>query len=225
MPEISHQQADALRALEWLLSEETEDRRSGRSMTMAIAYLRLACARRNREWLHVFDHFVSYRDARVVMGYIEEFARNAHLQIVTNHTGNSFRLQGTVSVEAEHYLFDEFIETDIRMGLSEEQLEEQRLRDQPEEGSRRPPHGTIRQVLSKYVHDHPGLSATQIARALDVKPSTVSSYLFKETKLGNLVSKQHTGPRGGTTYYPLPPPEPPVVGPSVWERLRKPEVG
>jgi len=232
MPEISHQQADALRALEWLLSDEAEDRRTGRSRILALAYLRMACRRPGTEWIRVWDHALSYggrRSYEVLLRYINEIATEAGANVDLNLNEGMFRLIGSTN-ESERYLFEAFTENlDLQLGLTDEQLAERAVRERPQPVVRprgnRPPHGTLREALLKYVYEYPGQSATQIAHALDIKPSTASAYLYEASQFGKLVRKQDGGPRGGMTYYPLPPPEPAVVGLSVWERLRKPEVG
>src|SRR5579864_4706689 len=118
MPEISHQQAAALAALEWLFSDEHEDRRTGRSFILALAYLRYAVERANgnsswRDWVPVEDHFLGpapHRD-RVVLGYVEGIARSAGIIVETD--AHRFRL---VSADAGHWVFarnflrDQFVE-------------------------------------------------------------------------------------------------------------------
>ncbi len=137
MPEISHQQAEALRTLEWLLSAEDEQRRSGRSLMMALAYLRYALLRASHrrppgDWVRVVDHAHTFDEssAIIVMRYIEDIARDAGLEIQVQIRGGISRFRTMAAEDYErtrHYLFEEFIETDIHTGLSEEQLAQQRL--------------------------------------------------------------------------------------------------
>lgn len=73
--------------------------------------------------------------------------------------------------------------------------------------------GTLGEIVSFYVRQFPGMSATEIANALGLSTASVSSYLTKQVRLGALFRRGGTGPRGGFTYYPPIPPK------TLWERL------
>lgn len=230
MPEISHQQAAALAVLEWLFSDEEEDRRSGRSFILALAYLRWAVARADgnsswRDWVPVEDHFLGPAPNRdqIVLNYVEEIARSAGIIVETDR--HRFRL---VSADAGHWIFarrfleEQFPETDVRVGLTEEQLNrvlQMRVgvpRTAPVRRRRNSAEPTLRERIVTYVLEHPGQTATQIASALKHGNDAVASTLLKEVREGTLERRPGEGPRGGFTYYLVEP----VVGPSVWERVK-----
>lgn len=237
MPEISHQQAAALAVLEWFLDDDVTGRRSGRSMALALGFLRYAVNRTlnnsaDREWIRIFDHFPMGADtSHVVLRYIEDIAQAGDAQIeVQSHR---FRLAYCTRpggwTTFRDYLYNEFVETDIHRGLSQEQIErEQAMRAgpvrPPEPGPTRLPRRvvtrsspTLRERIVAYVRQHPGKTATQIASALQHGNDAVASTLLKEVKEGALERRPGEGPRGGFSYYPTTT----VVGPSVWELLRR----
>jgi hypothetical protein len=53
---LTQQQLSALPTLEWLLGEDENSRRSGRSLVIAVAAIRQACAVPGRQ-IHIFDHW------------------------------------------------------------------------------------------------------------------------------------------------------------------------
>lgn len=136
MPEISHQQAEALRALEWLFSANDDHRREGRSFTMALAYVRFAFNELTGErlgvagnWVRVVDHMhhagMNQLDgSRIILAYVEGIARDAGLLIESNDARSRFRItglrEGFVPDFPQHYLFEEFVETDIQRGVPED---------------------------------------------------------------------------------------------------------
>lgn len=236
MPEISHQQAEALATLRWLFSDEEGDRRTGRTFILALAYLRWAVEQVNRnpawrEWVAVEDHFLSQGvgRGRIVLTVIRQLAEDAGLVIEADaHRFRLVRAEAGHWVAAQRYLQEQFVETDIRLGLTDAQIEQFREMRVP------PPHGqparrrrnddvaTLRERVVEYVMGHPGQTATQIATALSHGNDAVASTLLKEVKAGNLERRPREGPRGGFTYYP----KASVVGPSVWERVKNnPYVG
>jgi hypothetical protein len=360
MPEISQAQAEALKALHWLLSEDPEHRASGRSMALAIAYLRLASQHPEGTWIRVQDHTAlppnsSRIGVRVVLRYIWDLASEVPAPVEIREDEGDFRLL-RVDDEVRRYLYTQFVVTDTERGLTAEQLEEHRARngrqflpeeerdriewailnppmsaaatfsavtqasatqqrdllywpqnpqqdqsrfqadqgammagamaqvaqgmqalqnpveqalqgfqalgqqlgqnlfqglqgprettdmvlhqystvsgynpDQPETeeevlpriARREARQGlTIRQAVLAHVQAHPGLSATQIAHAIRQKPSSVSSTLVKEVTAGTIRRLPDGGPRRGWIYVPASPPEPRVLGPSVWARLK-----
>jgi DNA-binding CsgD family transcriptional regulator len=60
---------------------------------------------------------------------------------------------------------------------------------------------TQAQRIENYVRDHPGQSAYQIARALELDPSSVSSMLLGFVRKNKMQRIKGRGPRGGFTYY------------------------
>ena len=244
-------------------------------MTLALAYLRHAFAqmmgqRQGEPGRHfrVVDHMHHVTplalSSRIVLGYIADIAYDAGLEVEVNIPQRRFHIlrlrPGIVDPDfPRQYLFEAFVETDIRRGFpardqalmigrragmtvqsasailalglhpgqvmadtSEEEFfrqlntgedpVERPVRDRP-----------LRQTVIDYVTQHPGLTATQVANALDELPASVSSVLVREVNRQNLRREAGRGPRGGWAYFPLVPhvaPEP-IRGPSVWERLRQ----
>lgn len=281
MPEISHQQAEALRALEWLLTEDEGARATGRSQIMALAYLRFALNRMRgvhwgsrpsymgSSWVRVVDHMhTTYmgtmtNSARIVLGYVEDIATEAGLAVEIRPSPQArFRItglrQGVVDPTAPwSYIFEQFVETDIQRGFGPETARRRAVNgpyraattpnDQEDpEGPEEPDEvergivvgldlrdriannrqlfrttrvgrgATLRENLISHVREHPGQTATQIARVLGRQSASVASTLLNLTHEGLLERQQGGGPRGGWTYYV--PVE--VRGPSVWERVR-----
>jgi hypothetical protein len=65
--------------------------------------------------------------SRIVLGYIEEMAHDAGLEVQVNTSQHRFRITGQSSFDptwerTTRYLFDEFVETDIQRGRTPEQL-------------------------------------------------------------------------------------------------------
>lgn len=125
MPTVSQQQAEALRALDWLYSEEDADRRSGRSLVLAVSLLRRGFSMRV-EWVAVEDH-VSTRDAdRFLLGQIQDLAERLGISIEIRRqrsTQPEFRVLGS-GPGSRDALFNDFVEGDIELGLSPERLSE-----------------------------------------------------------------------------------------------------
>jgi hypothetical protein len=118
MPELTHQQAEALRALEWLMDlGDGAVRQSGRSYVVAFAYLRHAYSqiigrRGPGRWYRVVDHLHHVIPAQqsydIVLMYIQSIAGNAHLHVEVRE--GRFRILAPFEGEPEfarHYLFDE----------------------------------------------------------------------------------------------------------------------
>jgi hypothetical protein len=252
MPEISHQQAEALRALEWLFSLQA--RREGRTTVLALAYLRHAFDRQPREWVRVVDHTHTSPDIHalgIIVQSIDQIAVEAGLNIEIDAQRGRFRILGVFAgnslASAHHFIFDAYTETGLQLPaeqpverhdnyiplFSGQSREDQVARpaawlpDPPQERTT-VDRQTLRSILILHVKNHPGLTATQIARMLGHRPDIVSSSLLKEVKAGTLERREELGQAGvrgkgfGRTawrYYPLVVVAGPV-GPSVWERLR-----
>lgn len=56
MPTLTAQQAQAVHILDWLLSDDIGDRRTGRTTALALAYLRFAALNPDR-WVYIHDHY------------------------------------------------------------------------------------------------------------------------------------------------------------------------
>ena len=136
MPDISHQQAEALRALEWLFDEGDDARGQGRSYVMALAYLRHAL-RRNRGvqpgtptvWMHVTDHTHVLLGAslinchRIILGDIQRLVAEAGLTVEVRESSGTFRITGLTAQDPMtpwRYLFDE-VRTEPLVGPELEQ--------------------------------------------------------------------------------------------------------
>jgi hypothetical protein len=225
MPAISHRQAEALRALEWLLDDDIESRRSGRSTVIAIAYLRIAARRPLGTQIRVIDHHPSRDAVDTVLHYVGQYAGAAGAAVVV---GQHYFFFTALPDSAIAFFENAFLETDVNPGVTQEMIAEERarqatvLRPRPRrtgwDGG--PP---LRQIVVNYVNEHPGLTATQIANATGRAPDAVASTLLKEVQAGRLSRREgHSATgrirgRGAWGYYP---PEPAVVGPSVWQLLR-----
>lgn len=75
---------------------------------------------------------------------------------------------------------------------------------------------TNEKAILDYLRAYPGRTATQVAGALGLKPSTVSSLMHKMWEAEILRGVAGEGPRGGRTYYVKQQNPPP---PTFWERL------
>jgi len=71
----------------------------------------------------------------------------------------------------------------------------------------------LRDRIRIYLRGTPNRTATQIARALDARPSAVNSYVRNMAVLGELEITEGGGPRGGDTYREK------AKSASAWERL------
>ena len=110
MLRLTAQQAAAVSSLDWLLSTDDRDRRTGRTYAMAVAILRHAC-RRHPAWIYVEDHtFPSgvFRGDQHLLRLIVDLARSLDIDIEV-HPGSAlrFRLQ-RVSNAAIEALFKGF---------------------------------------------------------------------------------------------------------------------
>jgi hypothetical protein len=61
MPTLTAQQAQAVHILDWLLSDDLGDRRTGRTTAIALAYLRFAAMNPDR-WVYIHDHTAAMGD-------------------------------------------------------------------------------------------------------------------------------------------------------------------
>jgi len=105
---FSHQQVQALPILEWLLSEDDEMRRSGRTTVQAFAYLRHACFRARGRWIRPYElgAFNGRRADEHLMRAIHSLAVGLRIPIEQRQRdGGEFRV-GTIPLEAEIALND-----------------------------------------------------------------------------------------------------------------------
>ncbi len=211
----------------WLLGEEGDQRRSGRSLTIALGFLRYAVNRKlantaDHEWIRVWDHYPMGSDtASIILRVIDSIAQP--LDVVVETQTHRFRLAYCHSGQTwdgfRAHLYDDYVETDVHFGLSPEQIaqqEAQRTRTPQLLQPTRRGGPTLRASILAYVEEHPGETATQVARALQHNGDAVASTLLKEVREGTLERRAGQGPRGGFAYFPVTP----IVGMSVWDRLR-----
>lgn len=59
-----------------------------------------------------------------------------------------------------------------------------------------------REKVLRYVQEHPGQSAYQVACGIGDSSAVVSSILYQEWRKGNVRRVEGGGPRGGNVYYP-----------------------
>ena len=199
MPRLTSQQSEALNALRWLNSNDAEDRGSGRTLVLAVHYLRQAIdqERTPTDWISVRDHFPQGIGViSQVLQQIVEASGNRGIIEVQRMSPYGFRLHSKPA-SLRRYIYEEFVQ-------------------EPLVGK------TLRQRIIDHVLDHPGFTSTQIANTLRVTPASVALVLLQEYKSGNLVRKSGEGPRGGATYYPVVPPEEQKVGLSLYELIRRP---
>ena len=165
---------------------------------------------------------------RTVMAYIERIAQEHDVFVELQQ--HRFRLHYTTDSRSwayfREYLYECFVESDLHLGLPPEQIERERqMMAGPIRGQQPTPMGlpsrrrrdgpTLRDRLIEFVRANPGLTATQIAKALQLSNDHVASVLVKEVRDGNLERRPGEGPRGGFAYYA----PTTVVGPSVYDRL------
>jgi hypothetical protein len=73
---LTSRQLNALPTLEWLIAGDEDNRRSGRSLTIAVAAIRQACADPGRE-VHVFDHWGDgHRGMNYIVSIVQRLALN-----------------------------------------------------------------------------------------------------------------------------------------------------
>jgi hypothetical protein len=112
MPEITQQQAHALEALDWLFSEANEDRRTGRTYILAVAYLRNAV--NTGRWIEVEDPAGNRASDRWLLDTIELLARDGGIPIQRERVSRDlgrfrFRVAEAVSPSARRWLFEGFV--------------------------------------------------------------------------------------------------------------------
>jgi hypothetical protein len=59
---------------------------------------------------------------------------------------------------------------------------------------------TLADKIRAYVWATPGRTATQIAKAIQERPGSVSSFLHKAWRDGTMRRRLHRGPRGGAVW-------------------------
>jgi hypothetical protein len=123
MPELTRQQLSALSALDWLFTNEPDERRSGRSMVLAIAFLRQACNLPLDTDLRVFDHYLvnDMANSARVRDILHSIARiadaagqgfeGAGAVVELDYSRKSFRLT-RLNTAARRYIFEGFTEVE-----------------------------------------------------------------------------------------------------------------
>ena len=202
---ITSQQRGALEALEWFFSEEEDERSSGRSAVLALAYLRQAFRLEVGTWIQVTDHVPLKTDSEVVLKLIARIVEDAgsSLEILGLREGQ-FQIRSHCKKLLNYIFTLRFYEPTGSSGPSGPPT---RWEDSSYPVSRR--------VLD-FVKENQGLSATQIAQSLKKSLDSVSSTLSKHVNEGRLRREEGQGLQEDSLYFLYAP----VIGPSLWERIR-----
>ena len=111
MPNVTSQQAAALRALDWLFSENEDQQGTGRTFVLAVAHLRRAV--RTGRWVSVEDHHDSRGGDSGLLLLIGTVANTADIRIEVSGQ-HRFRVD-RVTPASRQWLFEDFVEGPVQI--------------------------------------------------------------------------------------------------------------
>ena len=193
MPDLTPQQAEALRTLDWIFSNEEADRQMGRTFVLALAYLRRACHFPPGTWFTLIDHYEP-EGLRPIVNALESITANGGFDPYTflkiERHNKRFQFTQPPPFRLRDYFLNAFTE----------------------------PQESTGNKFIDYIRVHPGLTASELSTALQVHtPASMGALLARWVKNGHL--RREGGPHhGGWRYFPV---GMKTMGPTSWAHILK----